>query len=230
MRIFSVWLYRLWTTRFSTHSYLARNIMNTERSAGQILKDVLRHRIFIIAVGALVFYTLAGFFLLPYIIEQTLPGSLQKNLNCQADVGKVRFNPFLFKLELNDFNLKEKTGEPVIGFDCLFVDFETTSLFRWAWTFQHIRLDNPRVTIAMASDGGLNLTRLLPPGEPKTAENLPGDAAAPVRMLLDDIRINNGEITFTDNRMSTPAVAKLTPLNLELHDISTLRKGKVLIL
>ncbi len=203
--------------------------MKKNKHAGQFLKDVLRHRIFIIAVGAVAFYALVGFFLLPYIIEQTLPGSLQKNLNCQATVGKIRFNPFLFKLELNDFNLKEKTGAPVIGFDRLFVDFEAVSLFRWAWTFQHVRLDNPRVTIAMASDGNLNLTKLILPGktETKKTEPVPDDAATPVRMLLDDIRINNGEITFTDNRMSTPAVAKLTPLNLELRDFSTLpeRKG-----
>ena len=203
--------------------------MKKNKHAGQFLKDVLRHRIFIIAVGAVAFYALVGFFLLPYIIEQTLPGSLQKNLNCQATVGKIRFNPFLFKLELNDFNLKEKTGAPVIGFDRLFVDFETVSLFRWAWTFQHVRLDNPRVTIAMASDGNLNLTKLILPGktETKKTEPAPDDAATPVRMLLDDIRINNGEITLTDNRMSTPAVAKLTPLNLELRDLSTLpeRKG-----
>jgi uncharacterized protein involved in outer membrane biogenesis len=203
--------------------------MNTERSAGQILKDVLRHRIFIISIGAVVFYTLVGFFLLPYIIEKTLPGSLQKNLNCTVDVGKVRFNPFLFKLEINDFDLKEKTGAPVVGFDRLFVDFETVSLFRWAWTFQHVILDNPSVNIAMTPDGNLNLAKLIPPGETetKTTENLSEDAATPVRMLLHDIRINNGEITFTDNRVSKPAVAKLTPLNLELNDFSTLpeRKG-----
>jgi len=203
--------------------------MKTKRRAGQVLKDLLRRRIFLIAAGAVVFYALVGFFLLPYVIERTLPGTLQKNLNCRADVGKIRFNPFLFKLEINDFNLKEASGAPVIGFDRLFVDFETYSLFRWAWTFQHVRLDNPRVNIAMATGGDLNLTRLLPAAEaePKQAENDPAEAAAPVRMLLHDMRINNGEVIFTDQRMSTPAVAKLTPLNLELRDISTLpeRKG-----
>jgi len=181
----------------------------------QALKGFLRHRFFIITVGVVVFYTLVGFFLVPYIMERTLPGSLKKNLNCRVDVGKIRFNPFLFKLEINDFHLEEETGAPVIGFDRLFIDFQTSSLFRWAWTFQHVSLDHLRVNMAMAPDGNLNLTRLLPPKEVeiKTDENVPEEETPPVRMLLHDIRINNGEITFTDRRRSKPAVAKLTPLN-----------------
>ena len=203
--------------------------MKTDRRAGQVLKNIMRHRIFLIAVGALAVYALVGFFLLPYVIERTLPGSLQKNLNCRADVGKIRFNPFLFKLEVNDFNLTEETGAAVIGFDRLFVDFETSSLFRWAWTFQHVILDHPRMNIEMGADGDLNLTRLVPTAEAETkpAESIPAEAARPIRLLLHGIRINTGEITFTDRRMSTPAVATLTPLNLELSDFSTLpeRKG-----
>ncbi len=45
---------------------------------------------------------------------------------------------------------------------------------------------------------------------------------APPRLVLKHIQITEGEITYTDQRQSVPATIAIRPLNLELHDISTL--------
>jgi len=73
----------------------------------------------------------------------------------------VRFNPFLFKLEVKSFRLQEADGRPLLAFDRLFVDFELTSVVRKAWTFAKIELDAPRVDAILTHDGRLNLLDLL---------------------------------------------------------------------
>ena len=48
------------------------------------------------------------------------------------------------------------------------------------------------------------------------------EKTAPTRLVMKNIQIAEGEITYTDQRQSVPATIAIRPLNLELHDISTL--------
>src|SRR5262245_50144802 len=94
---------------------------------------------FLVSAAAIVIlllaYTLVGFLLVPRLIARYVPAYAKEHLKRRAEIGHVRFNPFLFKLEVQHFRLQEADGRPIVGFDRLFVDFEGTSLFRRAWTF-----------------------------------------------------------------------------------------------
>ena len=100
---------------------------------------------FLIVAGVLVVlfaaYTLAGFLLVPRLLKTHVPRYAQEQLKRRAEVGEVRFNPLLFKIEIKDFRLQEADGRPIFSFARLFVDFEITSLFRRAWTVAEIQLD-----------------------------------------------------------------------------------------
>ena len=114
-------------------------------------------------------YTLAGFFLVPRLITTYVPRYVQTELKRRAEIGEVRLNPLLFKLEIKHFRLQEADGRPLVSFDRLFVDFELSSLFRRAWTFAEIQLEAPRLDVVMAQDGRLNVADLLdafPKSEP----------------------------------------------------------------
>lgn len=93
------------------------------------LKRILRSKIFIIAVAAVLFYTLAGFFLVPFLVRHYVPAIAQEELKKQAAIGEVRFNPYVFTFEANDFRLEEPGGKPIAGFKRLFIDFELKSLY-----------------------------------------------------------------------------------------------------
>ena len=168
----------------------------------------------------LLFYTLAGFFLAPYLVTTYGPKYIQKYLNHPASIGKVRINPFIFTFECNDFNLSGHQGYPILEFRRLFVDFELSSIFSWAWTFRQISLDDPGMNIVVEPDGSLNLIRLLPPVDNQT--DSAKTVSPPVRLVLHNINITDGEIDITDQRQSTPATVKFLPLNLHLENISTL--------
>jgi uncharacterized protein involved in outer membrane biogenesis len=174
----------------------------------------------------LVAYTLAGFFLVPRLIRAHVPRFAQEQLNRRAEIGEVRLNPLLFKLEIKDLRLQEADGRPLLGFDRLFVDFELSSLFRRAWTFAEIQLEAPRLDVVLARDGRLNVLDLLdafPQREP-AAQPAP---QTPQRVVLQYARVRGGALSFTDLSGRAPQTATVEPIDIELHDITTLpgRRG-----
>lgn len=184
-----------------------------------LLKKILRSKPFIISAAVLVFYTLAGFFLAPWLVRHYVPKIVQDQLKKQASIGDVAINPYIFTVEANDFRMDEPDGQPIVGFKRLFIDFELKSLFKWAWTFRQVMLEGPRVNAVIAKDGALNLAQLAPPSEaptpPEKDEGLP-------RLIIEEIGIDQGQIDFTDRRQSKPASITLTPLQLQVRNLTTL--------
>ena len=197
--------------------------MTTKPGLTAKLRRIFFGKAFIITVGVLILYTLGGFLLAPYLVRHYVPQISQDLLQRDAHIGKVHFNPFLFTLEANDFELIETDGTPIGGFKRLLVDFELSSLFRWAWTFRQITLDEPLVNLVIGTDGALNLAKLAPKGPDQTEES----DARPPRLLLENIAISSGAIDIIDRRQSSPATLTFRPLDIRLTDISTLpdRKG-----
>jgi hypothetical protein len=188
------------------------------------LRRVVTGLPFLVSAGVVVLlfaaYTLAGFFLVPRLIRSYVPRYAQEQLQRRADIGEVRVNPLLFMVEVKNFRLQEADGRPLLGFDRLFVDFELSSLFRRAWTFAEILLEAPRVDVVMARDGRINLADLLdafPRSEPAP------EPAAPARVVLRHARVSGGVLSFTDLSGRAPQTATVQPIDVELHDIATLR-------
>ena len=197
--------------------------MTTKPGLTAKLRRIFLGKAFIITVGVLILYTLGGFIFVPYLVRHYVPQIAQELLQRDAHIGKVHFNPFLFTLEANDFELTETDGTPIGAFKRLLVDFELSSLFRWAWTFRQITLNEPLVNLVIGTDGALNLAKLTAKGPGQTEKSdLP-----PPRLLLEDIAISGGAIDIIDRRQSSPATVTFRPLDIRLTDISTLpdRKG-----
>ena len=187
------------------------------------MRRIFLGKAFIITVGVLILYTLGGFLLAPYLVRHYVPQIAQDLLQRDAHIGKVHFNPFLFTLEANDFELTEPDGTPIGAFKHLLADFELSSLFRWAWTFRQITLDEPLVNLVIGTDGVLNLARLTAKGPDQTEKS----DSPPPRMLLEAITVSGGAIDIIDRRQSSPATLTFRSLDIQLTDISTLpdRKG-----
>ncbi len=191
----------------------------------QWLRRIPRPRLLAALASLLALYAVLGGYALPRYLEGILPELAANELKRKAAVGAVSFNPFLFKLKLSDFSLAEPEGRPIARFRRLRVDFELSSLLRWAWTFREIALDGLEVLADIDPEGRFNLAEL--------AESLPkgeggGDPdAPPPRLLLQHIDISDASITLSDRSGARPRFDTVRPLALELHDISTLpeRKG-----
>ena len=184
----------------------------------QIVIETCKSKAVIIAAILIVLYTVTGFFLLPYLIEHFLPESLSQRLDSEVSLQQVKINPFTLTLEAKEFQINEPSGRAMVGFERLYVNFQLSSLFRWALTFADIIVDAPSVNAVIDPDGKLNLARLAGK-DPATHEE---ETNRPLRMLLHNIQINKGKIDVTDARQPIPATVSFSPLNIQLADISTL--------
>ena len=176
-----------------------------------------------IALGvaiAVALYALVGFFIVPRVVHSQMPDALAAQ-KIAASVGEVRFNPFLFKLDAQDLRLATTDGRPLASVGALLVDFDLSSLFRRAWTFKAIRLDDLDLTVAIARDGAVNWAAIgsdAAPSEP---------AGAPPRVIVQQAAVR-GQLRLADDSGPAPAQASLTALEIDLNDIATLpdREGR----
>lgn len=187
---------------------------------------------FIIAVAVVVAYTLIGFFLMPYLIHHYSAKFAEEKLNCNLAVEEVRVNPYALTLKVKNFDLKEKDGSPLIAFQEFFINFQVSSLWRWAFTFADVRLERPSLNVEIMPDGVINFVRLLDRIPKEENENnkrgidQEGEGEAPPPVIVEHIALHQGQLVFTDLSDSTRGSVTLEPLGLELKNFTTLPDEK----
>jgi len=197
------------------------------RRAKDILRRIFLSRIFLIVAGVFLLYTAAGFFLVPYVIKQQAIKYVTQTLHRQLTIDQVRTNPYTFTMSMRNFDSKEQDSTPIVGFNELFINFELfSSMKNWAFTFDLVRLDEPRINVLMRKDGKLNLLELAAAAAGEQGRE-PQEESPPTRMILRQFLIQSGSVDVSDHRVSTPARVALQPLNLEIKNLATLpeRRG-----
>lgn len=120
--------------------------------------NVRRVRFWVLVAVAL--YSLAGFFLVPWLAGWIAQDKVQKDLGRELRIGDIDFNPYTFSLEVTDFALADPDGHELVAFDRLFVNFTLVSLIDQVWTFQQIRLEGPVVQEERFASGETRFARL----------------------------------------------------------------------
>ncbi|MCZ7634833.1 MAG: DUF748 domain-containing protein [Verrucomicrobia bacterium] len=131
----------------------------------------------------------------------------------------MKFNPWTLSLTIRGLALNEADGHPFASWEELYVNFQASSLFRWAWTFKEIRLDRPFLEVLLAPDGQLNLANLVAPAEP--APPTPPAPAAIPRLGIWHLTITNGFVAFEDQTLRQPFRTEYQPINLRLTEFTT---------
>ena len=171
-------------------------------------------------LAALFAYTLAGFYLVPAVLERQIVAQLERNFDRAASVDRVEFNPYALSLRVAGLSLQDEDGSRLAGFDELFVNFQLSSLFRWALTFRELRLAGPYFHFERFADGSSRLDRLLAAFE---ANNPPDPDAADAtgeglpRLLLQDLQILDGHVDVTD-RVPAGGVQTVVGRNAQVLD------------
>jgi hypothetical protein len=167
-------------------------------------------------------YAIAGFVLAPRILRSTLMEDIPKTLGMTPAVGEIRFNPFLFQLEIKDLSLAAPSGQKLLGFGRLFVDFELSSIWHLAYSFGEVDIDAPFVNAVVAQDGNLNLLQL----SPKTPPAKPQAKKAPVPAIrIGSFKVNKGLVTYEDHSRPSEFAARLDPINFVLVNFTTGAEG-----
>ena len=181
---------------------------------------------------AILAYTLLGFFAAPLLIKNSILSLIHKDLNRNAHIERVELNPYSLSLSIQGFEMIDQDEVRLATFDEFFVNFQLSSLFRWAWTFDEIRLTAPYFFFERFKENDSRLSRLLPPSdeEQTVAANDKGDSGLP-RLLIQNLILQTGRINAKDSVPADAVETQLGPIDITIHELNTLpdRNGQQVV-
>ena len=152
----------------------------------------------VIAAAAIIIYALLGFFLAPWLINKTATDAVRDNLGVALKLQKVSVNPFVLSLQVDGLELDEPGGEAFLTVERIFVNFQLSSLFRWALTFRELHIDSPRLRLERDADGEFNFAFLAQQAA-ESGENDPAADSGPPRLLIQDFAITDSVVDWRDD-------------------------------
>lgn len=171
--------------------------------------------------GALVLYTLLGFFLAPWLVEKVAVDAVSDNLDSELRLEKVAINPFVLSLRVDGLELDDPAGEPLARIGQIFVNFQLSSIFRRAWTFAEIRFDAPELFFSRDSDGTLNVLKLVPDKESAPSAETDEPAGTP-RLFVYDFSIGDAQVHWRDEVPPEPVQTVFGPVTVQVLELNTL--------
>jgi len=144
----------------------------------------------------------------------------------RLSIERARFDPLRLTIQLGGVKLTEPDGKPLLGFNELLVDFQLVSLFKRAYTFKELRLSEPDVQIDIDSDGRLNWMRLVDAFATAPQDKPASDEQRLPRFLIEHAVLSKGRVSVEDRRPGGAFRSVAEPLDLELHELSTLPEDK----
>ena len=181
-------------------------------------------RLAILALGLVLFYTLVGFFLIPYLIKAYAIPAVAEKLKRPVLVKDVELNPFTLSLWVTGFEIRETDQSALLGFDEFFVNLQASSLIRRAYVFDTIRLTLPFVSAKVSKEGRLNLLDLVPPDDksqpaaPPQAEKTPAEVPA---IEIGEFEIAQAIVEFRDESKPKPYVLDIVPIHIVFKNFHT---------
>lgn len=163
-----------------------------------------------------ILYSLAGFFLVPYLIKTVAADKLTELLRRETSVEKVRFNPYSFDLKLFGFRVMEG-AEVFASFEGLSINLQGRSLVKGGLTVKALTLENPYIKVVHKKDLSYNFSDLIPKGGPAKTEP---SKKSPLKFSFNNIRVLGGSVDFIDEPKGK--AHEVRDMNVEIPFISSI--------
>lgn len=171
-------------------------------------------------IGLFIFYTVAGFFIVPPIVRIVAVKQLSKQLGREVTIQKVSLNPFTFSAAIRGLVIKETDGQPFVSWDEVFVNVQPTSIFRKAWTIKEIRVTKPYAHVKINEDGSFNFSDILARFPTNAAAAAPSKPSKPLAVHIMSIRVDGATANLENRKPASVAgssgVTNNEPLSLAL--------------
>jgi uncharacterized protein involved in outer membrane biogenesis len=143
------------------------------------------------SLSAFILLGVIGFFALPPLAKYVLTQQLSAKLHQQVAIQEVSINPYALSARITGFTLKEPTqDQPWVSFDELYLNLETSSLFRWGVVLDEIHLTRPKLKLTRYENLRYNFSAIL--------EELLAGPPSDIKYSLNNIQITDGNIEFDD--------------------------------
>lgn len=208
-------------------------MINKQRGASRLPMDFLKkYQKYVWSLVAIAIYALLGFFLAPWLVEKNLTASVRENFAAELRLETVVINPFVLSLRMDGIELDDPSGAPIARINQLFINFQLSSLFRRAWTFDEFRVTSPEFFVARDELGNLNLAYLFNPSTENNALAANEVEPAITPALIFDFAIEDGTINWRDEVPAETVATRFGPINIEIAELNTLpgRSGQQSVL
>ena len=175
-------------------------------------------------VSAVVVYALLGFFLAPYLLEKNLVEVMRQDFAAELRIEKVEINPFALNLRITGLELDNPEGAPTARIQEIFTNFQLSSLFRLALTFDEIRLTSPELFIARDTSGNMDFAYLLQSAADDVDEEVAVETQEKglLQALVFDFTIENWFVNWSDQLPTEPLKTRFGPINITIKELNTL--------
>lgn len=194
--------------------------MNTAVLSDRIHKG-LRNIVKPVAIVSIlfVFYALAGFWILPTILQNRLPMIVLEEAGREVALEKIAINPFTLEAFVKGFEMKETDGQTFAAFNELYIDIAGfDSIIRFKPVIEKITLIEPFVRIARDSKGNFNFADMTEEPSDKS-EDAEDEVMAAFR--LRSLAISDGAIVYEDLQSSELRKETLGSIDLSISELNS---------
>lgn len=167
-------------------------------------------------------WTLFGFFGAPPLVQRAVTETIERS-GRSIDITDVATNPYVLSLHVSGLEIRDPDETLVLGFDELYLNFQLSSLFRRAWTFDEIRLVGLHLEEERFADGTTRLARLSEDlaGETEEEGPAPPEAGGPPRVVIHNLAVEDGSVGFTD-QLAGGFSDRFGPVTVSASDLRTI--------
>jgi len=181
---------------------------------GQFVKPL---KIFGIVCGLLIFYSLAGFYLIPAVLKWKLPQIIEQQTGRKAKIARIHFNPFVLSASVQGFEFQERQGQPFVTFDDLDVDINALqSIKQMALVIDKIWLNKAYVHNARLRNGKFNFSDLI-----KNKEETQKQDSKLFPLVITKLSLTEGKLAWEDAQPATPVKEDVYPISLVIENFTT---------
>lgn len=170
------------------------------------------------AIFIFIFYTLLGFFGIPYIMKNFLPEKLAQKTHLHVRIEKIYFNPFSFYLNLENTKISDKDGFSFFESKNLHANLDIFPLFSKLISFEDIGLDLPSLSIKIDKEGKTNLLQYMEINDKNTTKT---QSKSPWNFEIKNLEIKKANINLDAKNAKKPIKLSFSPLNLKLKNLSS---------
>ncbi|KGD66465.1 hypothetical protein Y5S_00132 [Alcanivorax nanhaiticus] len=176
-------------------------------------------------------YVLLGFLVAPGLVRDNAQQALEDLTGREVRIDEVKINPLALSATINGFAIHDEQTEVLAGFDHLYVNFQVSSLFRWAWYFDQVALDGLTVRARRNPDSVFNFDDVLThieaqvAAEPEAEASTDEEEGGLPNIAVGELALTNGDLRYTEAAGKKPHELVL-PIAFTVNNFSTVAKGQ----
>jgi hypothetical protein len=171
------------------------------------------------------FYIVAGFFLFPFL-KSPLLNTVNKELNAEVTAQSIAFNPLLCSVTISQLQLDSQQKKKLLSIEKINLNIDPSYLLIGALKVKSFFITKPQISLIREKQGNFNFANILKESHPAQEPKKENKSSLNMRIIVDNITLERGELLFHDYTHKTPFAISLENIGFWLRDFDTKKLHK----